>query len=111
MVWVPDLAWRRGINNITIALFGFDNIWLWFFVFQIIQILLSIKGFQGAKWIGNIGGVVISIAMLYLLYLCVTQYGTVVSENLMQNPAPGYAVCSGNHRLLRKQYDGYAQCR
>ena len=86
IVWYGYQTWLGGaaINNITIALFGFDNIWLWFFVFQIIQILLSIKGFQGAKWIGNIGGVVISIAMLYLLYLCVTQYGTVVSENLMQ---------------------------
>lgn len=51
IVWYGYQTWLGGaaINNITIALFGFDNIWLWFFVFQIIQILLSIKGFQGAK--------------------------------------------------------------
>lgn len=86
IVWYGYQTWLGGaaINNISIALFGFDNIWLWFIVFQIVQILLSIKGFQGAKWVGNIGGVVISIAMIYLLYLCITQYGDVVSENLMQ---------------------------
>lgn len=85
IVWYGYQTWLGGaaINNISMALFGFDNIWLWFIVFQIIQILLSIKGFQGAKWVGNIGGVVISIAMLYLLYLCVTEYGDVVSQNLM----------------------------
>lgn len=85
IVWYGYQTWLGGaaINNISKVLFGFDNIWVFFILFQIIQILLSIKGFQGAKWVGNIGGVVISIAMLYLLYLCVTQYGDIVSANLM----------------------------
>ena len=69
IVWYGYQTWLGGaaINNISMALFGFDNIWLWFIVFQIVQILLSIKGFQGAKWIGNIGGVVIMILMILLL--------------------------------------------
>lgn len=85
IVWYGYQTWLGGaaINNISKALFGYDNIWVFFIVFQIIQILLSIKGFQGAKWIGNIGGVVISLAMIYLLFLCITQYGDVVSANLI----------------------------
>ena len=85
IVWYGYQTWLGGaaINNISIALFGYDNIWLFFILFQIIQILLSIKGFQGAKWVGNIGGVVISIAMIYLLYLCITEYGDVINQDLM----------------------------
>ena len=85
IVWYGYQTWLGGaaINNISIALFGFDNIWVFFIVFQIVQILLSIKGFQGAKMVGNIGGVVISVAMIYLLYLCITEYGDVVSTKLI----------------------------
>lgn len=85
IVWYGFQTWLGGaaINNISIALFGFDSIWLFFILFQVIQILLSIKGFQGAKWVGNIGGVVISLTMLYLFYLCITQYGNVVSVKLI----------------------------
>ena len=53
------------------------------FLFQLVQILLSIKGFQGAKWVGNIGGVVISIAMFYLLYICISQYGDTIGTKLL----------------------------
>lgn len=73
IIWYGYQSWLGGaaINQITIALFGFNNVWLWFFVFQIVQILLSIKGFSGIKWVENIGGVVIMASMFYLLYLCV----------------------------------------
>lgn len=85
IVWYGFQTWLGGaaLNNISIAFFGYDNIWLYFILFQIVQILLSIKGFQGAKWVGNIGGVVISIAMFYLLYICISQYGDVIGTQLM----------------------------
>jgi NCS1 family nucleobase:cation symporter-1 len=85
IVWYGYQTWLGGaaINNISKALFGFDNIWVFFILFQVIQIFLSIKGFQGAKWVGNIGGVVISCAMLYLLYICITSYGDVISTQLI----------------------------
>ena len=85
IVWYGFQTWLGGaaINNISKAIFGYDNVVLFFLLFQLIQILLSIKGFQGAKWVGNIGGCVIVLAMLYMLYVCVTQYGDVISTNLM----------------------------
>ena len=85
IVWYGYQTWLGGaaINNIVKLIFHYDNIWLWFIVFQIVQILLSIKGFQGAKWIGNIGGTVIVIAMFYLLYICLTTQWDVISANLM----------------------------
>lgn len=85
IVWYGFQTWLGGaaINNISKALFGYDNVVLFFILFQVIQILLSIKGFQGAKWVGNIGGVVIVLAMFYLLFLCITQYGDVIGDKLM----------------------------
>lgn len=85
IVWYGFQTWLGGsaINNISRALFGYDNIWLFFLVFQLIQIILSIKGFQGAKWVGNIGGAVIVLAMIYLLYICLTTQSEAIADNLL----------------------------
>lgn len=85
IVWYGFQTWLGGaaLNNISIAFFGYDNIWVYFVLFQVVQILLSIKGFQGAKWVGNIGGVVISLAMIYLLYICISQYGDTIGQKLL----------------------------
>ena len=87
IVWYGFQTWLGGaaLNNICIAFGGPDSIWFWFITFQLVQIFLSMKGFQGAKWVGNVAGVVISGAMLYLLYICLTQYGDVISTNLMSH--------------------------
>ena len=85
IVWYGFQTWLGGtaINNIVYLLTGFSNVWVWFIVFQVVQILLSIKGFQGAKWVGNVGGTVIIIAMLYMLYILVTQRMDVIRTELV----------------------------
>ncbi len=87
IVWYGYQTWLGGtaINNIFRA-FGLDIQYgyvIFFILFQLVQIFLSTKGFQGAKWVGNLGGVVITIAMLYLLYLCVTTQWDAISANLL----------------------------
>lgn len=87
IVWYGYQTWLGGtaINNIFRA-FGLDIQYgyvIFFILFQLVQIYLSTKGFQGAKWVGNIGGVVITIAMLYLLYLCLTTQWDAISANLL----------------------------
>ena len=91
IVWYGYQTWLGGtaINNIFRA-FGLDlkigpvqGYVIFFILFQLIQIYLSTKGFQGAKWVGNVGGVVITFAMLYLLYLCVTTQWDAISTNLL----------------------------
>ena len=56
---------------------------LFFLLFQVVQIILSVKGFHGIKWVENIGGVVIVSAMLYMLFVCVTQYWGVIGDKLI----------------------------
>lgn len=87
IVWYGYQTWLGGtaINNIFRA-FGLDIPYgyvIFFIIFQLVQIYLSTKGFQGAKWVGNVGGVVITVAMLYLLYLCLTTQWDAVSANLL----------------------------
>lgn len=87
IVWYGYQTWLGGtaINNIFRA-FGLDIQYgyvIFFILFQLVQIFLSTKGFQGAKWVGNIGGVVITVAMLYLLYLCLTTQWDAISANLL----------------------------
>ncbi len=86
IVWYGFQTWLGGaaINQISIALFGYDNIVLWFIVFQILHIVLSVKGFHGIKWVENIGGVVIVSAMFYMLYVCLTQYADVIGDKLIR---------------------------
>lgn len=85
IVWYGFQTWLGGsaINQISMALFGYDNVVLYFLLFQILQIILSIKGFKGIKWVENIGGCVIVLAMLYMLYVCVSQYWDVIGEKLI----------------------------
>lgn len=85
IVWYGFQTWLGGnaINNVSIALFDYDNVWLFFILFQVLQILLSIKGFNGIKWVENIGGAVIVLAMLYMLYICISQYSEVISTKLI----------------------------
>lgn len=91
IVWYGYQTWLGGaaINQIVIAFAGEDsvlnNVWIWFFAFQVLQILLSVKGFSGIKWVENIGGVVIMCAMLYLLYLCIGNAGNnqIIQTQLM----------------------------
>ncbi|MDO5033462.1 MAG: NCS1 family transporter [Eubacteriales bacterium] len=85
IVWYGFQTWLGGsaINQISIALFEYDNIVLFFILFQLVQIWLSIKGFKGVKWVENVGGTVIVMAMFYLLYVCVTQYWGTIGDNLV----------------------------
>ena len=85
IVWYGFQTWLGGtaINNIVKLLFGFDNVWVWFVVFQLVQIWRSTKGFKGAKWVGNVGGTVIIIAMLYMLYILLTTKMDVIRGELM----------------------------
>ncbi|WP_147570389.1 NCS1 family transporter, partial [[Clostridium] hylemonae] len=85
IVWYGFQTWLGGsaINQISIAIFGYDNVVLFFILFQVLQIILSVKGFHGIKWVENVGGVVIVCAMLYMLYVCVTQYWGVIGDKLI----------------------------
>jgi len=77
LVYYGFQSWlaASALNNISMALFNYSNMWLFFFAFQALQIFLSIKGFKTVKWVENVGGVVLLITISYMLFVCITKYG------------------------------------
>lgn len=86
IIWYGVQSWLGGnaINQISMTLFNYDNVVLWFLVFQLLQIIISTTGFQGIKWVENIGACVIVIALFYMLYVCVSQYGDIIGDKLLR---------------------------
>lgn len=86
IVWYGFQSWlgASAINQISLALFGYSNIVLFFLVFHILQIVLSTTGFSGIKWLENVGAVVIISSLIYMFYVCITKYGDVIATELVQ---------------------------
>ena len=85
VVWYGFQSWigAGALNLVSVTLFGFDNIAFWFIAFQLLQIGLSVLGFQGIKWLENIGAVFILAALVYMFFSVINRYGAEISANLV----------------------------
>jgi NCS1 family nucleobase:cation symporter-1 len=85
LVWYGFQSWigAGALNAVSATLFGFDNLVLFFILFQALQIGLSVFGFQGIKWLENIGAVFILFALVYMFFSVITRYGAEISTNLV----------------------------
>ena len=85
IVWFGFQSWigAGALNLVSDALFGYNNLVVFFIGFQFLQIGLSVLGFHGIKWLENIGSVFIIGALAYMFYSVVTKYGDAISTNLV----------------------------
>ncbi|WP_022963455.1 NCS1 family transporter [Halopseudomonas pelagia] len=85
IVWYGFQSWigAGALNMVSTTLFGFDNLVFFFITFQILQIGLSVMGFQGIKWLENIGSAFILASLVYMFYSTVQRYGNELSTNLL----------------------------
>ncbi|GLO61467.1 allantoin permease [Vibrio sp. MACH09] len=85
IVWYGFQSWigAGALNAVSVTLFGFDNLILFFIAFQFFQIGLSVLGFEGIKWLENIGSGFILVALTYMFYSVVDRYGTEITDNLI----------------------------
>ena len=85
VVWYGFQSWigAGALNMVSATLFGFDNLVFFFIAFQFLQIGLSVMGFQGIKWLENIGSAFILASLVYMFYSTVQRYGDVLSANLL----------------------------
>lgn len=85
IVWYGFQSWigAGALNAVSATLFGFDNLVLFFVVFQFLQIGLSIFGFQGIKWLENIGSGFILVALVYMFYSVINRFGDDITTNLV----------------------------
>lgn len=80
--WVGALA----LDAISMQLLGFQNVSFWFVVFLLFQIILSVTGFRGIKWLENIGSVIIIISLIYMYYVIYRYFGTQVQQKIIDIP-------------------------
>jgi nucleobase:cation symporter-1, NCS1 family len=85
VVWYGFQSWigAGALNMVSATLFGFDNLIFYFITFQFLQIGLSVMGFQGIKWLENIGSGFILVSLMYMFYATVQRYGDELSANLL----------------------------
>ena len=85
IVWYGFQSWigAGALNAVSATLFGYDNLVLFFIAFQLAQIALSVLGFQGIKWLENIGAVFILASLVYMFFSVINRYGDEISANLV----------------------------
>lgn len=74
---IPAIAWlgignwigANAMNVITTTIWGVGNVWLFFGLFTLLNILLSIKGVTSIKWFDSIAAGVIIVLMTYTVYI------------------------------------------
>lgn len=62
-----------AIDFIVIHFTGYSNIPLWFFIFGIIQVLITAKGIKGIKWVENIAAPALLILCLWVIYIFISK--------------------------------------
>lgn len=85
LVWFGFQSWvgATAINLILSNTIGFDNVPVCFVIFQALHILLTLKGFQGIKWLENIGAVVVLFALGYMFYTVMRDHGLEIADSVI----------------------------
>ncbi|MPY77117.1 MAG: transporter [Actinophytocola sp.] len=85
LVWYGFQSWigAGALNAVSATLLGFDNLVLYFILFQGLQIALSAFGFKGIKWLENIGAVFILAALIYMFVSVINRYGQEITASLV----------------------------
>ncbi len=91
---VPALFWygiqtwvgASALNALSTRLVNFNNIWIWFVVFQFVQITLSYFGFEGIKIVQNAGSIIIILSLIGMFYVIIKEFGTAIGTNIVNIP-------------------------
>ncbi|MDR5865456.1 NCS1 family transporter [Halomonas koreensis] len=85
IVWYGFQSWigAGALNMVSATLFGFDNLIFYFITFQLLQIALSVLGFQGIKWLENVGSAFILGSLVYMFYSTIQRYGDELSASML----------------------------
>lgn len=84
IVWFGFQSWvgAGAINMSLKVLFGFDHLPMVYILFTVLQVLLSINGFRGIKWLENISSVFILATLGYMFYVAKTKYALEIGKTV-----------------------------
>lgn len=74
---IPAIAWNgigcwigaMSLEVVTKQLFGFGNVWFYFFLLLFLQSFLAYKGIQSIKWFDAVMSIVIFTMLIYFFYI------------------------------------------
>lgn len=66
--WIGALA----LETITSTLWGFGNVWIYFILFLLLNLLLALNGVTSIKWFDSIAAGVLAILLGYTVYTVLT---------------------------------------
>lgn len=80
---IPAIAWfgvgnwigAQAIQTITMTLWGFGNVWVYFFLFLVLNVALAWNGVTSIKWFDSIAAGVIVVLLAYTVYVVLTRQG------------------------------------
>lgn len=82
VVWFGFQSWvgAGAINMCLKLLFDFDNLPVVYVAFTALQVLLSVNGFKGIKWLENVSCVFLIGILIYMLYVVKTQFAVEIGN-------------------------------
>lgn len=85
LIWFGYQSWigAVAINTVLDVLFNFNNVVICFACFQALQVVLSLKGFSGIKWLENIAAVFLIAMLVYMFYTIRVKFGTEISDTII----------------------------
>lgn len=80
---IPAIAWfgignwigALAIETITTTLWGFGNVWVFFFLFLLLNLALAWEGVTSIKWFDSIAAGIIIVLLAYTVYVVLTTKG------------------------------------
>jgi NCS1 family nucleobase:cation symporter-1 len=102
LIWFGIQTWvgALALNAISNTLFGFDNTFVWFVIFQLVQTWIASRGFNSIKWFDIFSSVFIAIAMIYIMYKLITTFGAELSAIINIPGTYGWAFWGGVTMML-----------
>lgn len=82
IVWFGFQSWvgAGAINECLRILFDFNNLPVVYVLFTALQVLLSVNGFKGIKWLENVSCVFLIGILIYMLYVVNTQFSVEIGN-------------------------------
>lgn len=88
IIWYGIQSWIGGtaLNEIMKIITGgsFNNVAICFIALILVQIVLSMFGFEAIKWVETTASIVIMVAMIYVFSILITSHGDELMENWVQ---------------------------
>jgi len=94
---LPAIAWfgfnsflgALGLNLFSIVLFGYNNVWVWFFVFHILQVILSALGVKKMLNFTSYSAVALFVIILAMVAHIRTVFGFNLTSEMMSKGSWG----------------------